>query len=529
MNNNNKPLPLQTTLNKPQPSKVQHLWKHYFDKEYQIALEKVSKKFVDDAIPEMMHVAGLSMVSGGKPEMGLSLLKTASLMMPQVINWYANAAVVLSEKYPQEALLFLDEGLTHHKYDTLYFLKGNAYTVMENFPEAKEAFLKGLELNPNSVEILLNLGNIYRRLDAPQDAFKCYERILEIDPKNHRAQFNHASFRMSKGEHVEKAKEMCLDYLKIEDSAEVAFMLSLFLLDEGNYIDGWEMYSRRWESTLTLKERLDFRAPVAKKLEQLNNNKCVVFHEQGFGDSLQFCRYLNLIEKPENITVVVPTPLLKLFKNSFPKFKVTNARNDAVPYDYEVPLLNLPMIFKTTMDTVPNQLPYLIPEKIVKTPAKIGLVWAGHKRDDPDLASVDGRRSASFETFNKYLLDLELEFGSLQLGVPAAEAENHPIIKLLNPSFDFADSLEIVCGLDLVISVDTAPAHLAAAGGVETWIISRKDSCWRWSQELHEKNGELRKTEWYPNVKMFYQKEKGDWSHPFLEIREELKKRCGLI
>lgn len=520
MSSNNKPLPLpqQTTLNKPQPSKVQHLWKNYFDKDYQVALEKVSKKFVDDSIPEMMHVAGLCMVSGGKPEMGLNLLKTASLMMPQVLNWYANAAVVLTERFPQEALLFLDEGLTHHQYETLYFLKGNAYTVMEKFAEAKEAFVKGLELNPKSVEILLNLGNIYRRLDEPNEAFKCYEKIIAIEPNNHRAKFNHASFRMSKGEHVEDAKEMCLDYLKIEDSAEVAFMLSLFLLDEGKYLEGWEMYSRRWESTLTLKERIDFRAPVAKSLEQIKDKKILVFHEQGFGDSLQFCRYLNKLEQPENVTVCVPTPLIRLFKNSFPQFKVTNSRSDGGNYDYEVPLLNLPMIFKTTVDTIPNDVPYFAHEGIVKTPAKIGLVWAGHKRPDPDLASVDGRRSVSFEFFNKYLLDLKIEFGSLQLGVPAAEADDHPIIKLLNHDMDFADSANIIAGLDLVITVDTSVAHLAAGLGIETWILSRHDACWRWL-------GKRKDTPWYPGAKLFYQKEKGDWTNVFEEVREELKKK----
>ncbi len=523
MNNNNK-------KETHQPSKVQHLWQLYFEKNYQKLLEGISKKFVDDCVPEMLHISGLAMVVNGKAEMGLPLLKTASMLMPQVINWYANASVVLCEKYPQEAMLFASEGLNHHQYETLYFCKGNALVGMEKYTEARDAFLEGLKLNPKSIEILLNLGNVYRKLDEPGLGFDCYSKILEIEPKNHRAKFNHASYRMAKGEHVEDAKQMCLDYLKIEDSAEVAFMLSLFYLDEGDYENGWKHYARRWESTLTVKDRADFRAPVATTLEEIKDKKICVFHEQGFGDSLQFCRYIPMYENiAKEIWVCVPTPLVRLFKLSFPNVNVTDTRNDAYPYDYEVPLLNSPLIFKTTMETIPNTIPYLKCEKVVKTSAKIGLVWAGHKREDADLAAVDKRRSLFFKIFEDNLLDLPLEFGSLQLGVPAAEAENHLIPKLLNSNFDFLDSANIIKGLDLVITADTAPAHLSAAiDGPEVWMISRKDSCWRWNQEKHKNEGTPNESEWYPNMKIFYQTEKGKWDDVFVEIRKELKKRYGL-
>lgn len=511
-------------------SQLQPLWKLYFDKDYQGALNQISDKFVSYCIPEMIHISGLSMIAGGKHEMGISLLKTASLLMPQVINWYANASVVLCEKYPTESLGFATEGLAQNKHDVLYFCQGNANVALQKFEDAVESFENGVTLNPRSVEILLNLGNTYRRLDQPKKAFECYDRILQIDPTNHRAQFNTASFRMSKGEHIEDAKEMCQEYLKKEDSAEVAFMLSLFLLDEGNYKDGWKMYARRWESNLTVADRVDMKAPIASNKDTIKDKKIIVFHEQGFGDSLQFCRYINMMsEITEHVTLVVPAPLVRLFQKSFPQYPVVNSRSAAGPYDYEVPMLNLPLIFSTEVSTIPNKIPYLLCDdtKIVP-PAKIGIVWAGHKRSDPDLAEVDRRRSASFKHFEGNLLDLPLEFGSLQLGVPSTEAENHPIVKLLNSNMDFLDSSNIIAGLDLVITVDTSVCHLAAGLGTETWMISRKDSCWRWMQKKQREKCKEQETEWYPNMRVFYQKEKEDWDTVLQEVREALKVRYGL-
>jgi tetratricopeptide (TPR) repeat protein len=512
------------------PSKLQPIWQLYFDKNYQAALDKISEKFINESFPEMLHIAGLSMVSGGKPEMGIALLKTACLLMPQVINWYANASVILCEKFPNDALGFASEGLVQNKHDILYFCEGNANVAMQKNEDAVVSYENGLKLNPKSVEILLNLGNTYRKLDQPKKAFECYDKILQIDPTNHRAQFNNASFKMSKGEHIENAKEMCQAYLQKEDSAEVAFMLSLFLLDEGNYIDGWKMYSRRWESNLTAADRVDMRAPLAVDKETIKNKKVIIFHEQGFGDSLQFCRYINMMSSvTNNVTLVVPVPLARLFQKSFPQYPVVNSRAAAGNYDYEVPMLNLPLIFETTVETIPNTLPYLKYEKKVETPCKIGIVWAGHKRPDPDLARVDSRRSCNFQDFLKITNGIPPEmFGSLQLGVPAHEAEGDPIVKLLHPSMDFLDSANIIKNLDLVISVDTSVCHLAAGLGVPTLMISRKDSCWRWSQKLHASQGRPHETEWYPNMKVFYQKEAGNWDDVFEEVNQEIKKRYNI-
>lgn len=518
-------------------NKNQDIWDNYFKKDYANVLEIISNKFVADSVPELLHIAGLSMVNAGKPDIGITLLKCATTLMPQVLNWYANSSVTLCEKFPEESLKFAEDGIKIAKRDVFYFCQGNALVNLKQYKEAKDAFIKGLDINPNSIEILLNLGNTYRRLGQQILGNDCYSKILEIDPKNHRAIFNMASYKMAKGEHVDNAKQMCLDYLAIEDNPEVAFMLSLFLLDEGDYINGWNLYRRRWESNLTIKDRADFRRPVAESLEQIKNKRIVVFHEQGFGDSLQFSRYVNgLKEYTNEIYLAVPTSLMKLFKLSYPFANVVNSRDLALPYDYEVPMLNLPFLFGSTLDTVPHG-PYLKYEgkkdisfergnSIIKP--KIGLVWAGHKREEEDLKLVDGRRSMSFEDFLKIIDGFPLDlFTSLQLGVPADQAADHPIHKLLNSEMDFLDSANHIASLDLVITVDTAPAHLSAGIGIDTWTLSRQDSCWRWNQKLHKKQGNPRHTEWYPNMSMFYQKTKGDWSNVIEEVREELKKRYG--
>lgn len=524
-----------TAINAVPVNKLQNIWDLYFKKDYTGVLDNISDTLVKHSVPESLHLAGLSMVNAGKPEIGIVLLQCATSLMPQMSNWYVNASIILCDKFPEESLKFAEDGMKSAKHEVFYFCQGNALVKLKKLKEAKEAFIKGLDINPNSVEILLNLGNTYRKLGNQILSNDCYSKILEVEPNNHRARFNIASNRMAKGEHVDGAKQLCLDYLAIEDNAEVAFMLSLFLLDEGDYIKGWDLYRRRWESNLTFDDRADFRRPIAESLEQIRNKRIVVFHEQGFGDSLQFSRYVNGLQSYTNeIYLAVPNALMKLFKTSYPFANVVNSRDLALPYDYEVPMLNLPYLFGSTLDNLPNtpylkydnknDISYKKENSIIKP--KIGLVWAGHRREEEDLKLVDGRRSMSFNDFLKIIDGFPLEwFTSLQLGLPAEQAVNHPIHKLLNSGMDFLDSANLISSLDLVITVDTAPAHLSAGIGVETWNLSREDSCWRWNQKLHKEQGHPRRTEWYPNMSMYYQKTKGDWSNVIEEVRNDLKKR----
>jgi hypothetical protein len=217
---------------------------------------------------------------------------------------------------------------------------------------------------------------------------------------------------------------------------------------------------------------------------------------------------------------------------SLPQVPMLVARGDVLPpFDLHCPMLSLPLALGTTVDTIPADVPYLSAPAAVAAAwgerladyargLRVGLVWAGNPRaHSPDLAAIDRRRSITPERLAP-LFDIEgALFFSLQKDGPRAP-DNLPMIDLMREIGDFADTAALIANLDLVISVDTSVAHLAAAMGKPVWVLDRFDSCWRWLRGRED-------SPWYPTLRLFRQPVSGDWDAVVARVALALEARIA--
>jgi hypothetical protein len=265
-------------------------------------------------------------------------------------------------------------------------------------------------------------------------------------------------------------------------------------------------------------------------------SKTILLHsEQGLGDTIQFCRYANLV-KAQGATVIlqVEAPLVRLL-STLKGADLVVERGAALPdFDLHASLMSLPRAFRTSLQTVPAEVPYLSaePDEIAawarklgpRTRPRVGLVWAGgFKQERPDLWSVYRRRDAPLRMLAP-LARADVDFVSLQKGEPAEseladlDAAGWDGPAMLNPAadlHDFSDTAALIENLDLVIAVDTSTAHLAGALGKPVWILNRFDTCWRWMLERTD-------SPWYPTARLFRQKSFNDWEPVVRDVAEAL-------
>ena len=289
------------------------------------------------------------------------------------------------------------------------------------------------------------------------------------------------------------------------------------LLLAGRFEEGWKEYEWR------LKEQhmsRNFSAPLWSG--EATGDRVILLHaEQGLGDTLQFCRYVPLIASGARTVLEVQAPLVRLLSRLRGIIEIV-ARGERLPsFDVHCPLMSLPRALGTTLDTIPAATPYLAADpgraadlaqaaRRPPWPARVGLVWAGGQRLDwPQLAATDRRRSIALDSMAPLAQASGVSFISLQKGEPAAQAANPPCGMALHDFtadlYDFADTAALIDGLDLVISVDTAVAHLAGALGKPVWLLNRFDTDWRWLLDRYD-------SPWYPLLRQFRQPSPGDWN-----------------
>jgi tetratricopeptide (TPR) repeat protein len=373
---------------------------------------------------------------------------------------------------------------------------GRALCDQGRLEESVVHFRDALRLEPNYRYAHNNLGIVLSRLGQPDEALAHLQAALLLDPNDAAAHHNRG----------------------------------LVLLRLGRWGEGWPEYEWRWRTTPPKSPLRDFAQPLWTGGD--TPDRVVMLHaEQGFGDTLQYCRYAPLAAKRcAKVYLEVPATLLRLCAGSLSDDKVEvvpRAANfpghERLPhFDLHCPLLSLPRVFATTLADVPAASPYLIADpadvaawsqRLSALPGlRAGLVWAGNPQY-PD----DSRRSLRLAQLAPLAIT-GVSFVSLQKGA-GAHAEAAPAgMTLLDASDDlrdFADTAAAITALDLVISVDTAAAHLAGALGKPVWLLNRFDSDWRWLVERTD-------TPWYPTMRIFRQPAFGDWDSVTAKVASEL-------
>ena len=506
-------------------TKISEVWDHYFAGRHDAVIGEGS------AAAEIMHITGLSLIAVGRFDEASTLLISSALVRPNP-EWYANACVAfLDADRATYALTFALTGMSEFPDDAnLCFNAGNVFTALEMHGEARDALERAVHADPTHWEAAMNLANSLRRVGELKAALTFYDLALSLNGDDMsgtiRTKLNKAVTLSDLG-YDEAALTLFESLAKdgVVSSPEMDFNRATLNLKMGNYLTGWELYERRWDCPMAKADKDKFLRPILTNLEEARGKHILFCHEQGFGDSIQFVRYAALFKDFEiAVTILVPEPLRRLFECF--GFPVVTSRND-IEYDFECPMLSSPRLFRTSLDTIPSNDPYLtVPQELVEQRVpqttgrlKVGIVWAGQSREDHEMKKIDDKRSIDITRLSG-LLGRNADFISLQFGDRVDEYLELPPelqpIQILQPDFDFLDTAAVIQNLDLVIAVDTSTAHLAAALGKPTWILSRFDGCWRWLKYRTD-------SPWYPNVRIFSQPDRRGWVKPIAELEEALE------
>ncbi|HEY1750085.1 MAG TPA: tetratricopeptide repeat protein [Caulobacteraceae bacterium] len=420
-------------------------------------------------------------------EAALAAFAAAVALRPDLPEAQVNRAAVLGKLGRlEEAIAGYDAAIAAAPgYADAYINKASALNDLKRTDEVLATCERALALKPGNPESLNNRGIALYDLRRPSEALAAYEAALATRP----------------------------------DFAEARFNRSLALLLTGDLKRGFTEYRWRWEvgDARRWRPRLDCPEWAG---EPLAGRRIVVFSEQGFGDSLQFIRFAAPLQAMgAAVTALVEAPLVSLLRRSLPLIEVAGAVPPTAGFDFQAPLMCLPRLLGTTLETIPADVPYLTPDQDAAARwaerlaaydgLKVGLVWAGApRRHAPASHAVDRRRSMALAQLAPLGRVSGVRFFSLQLGEAAAQLAAPPpgleLVDLTAGLTDFGDTAAMVAGLDLVITVDTAVAHLAGALGKPVWVLSRFDGCWRW---LGRED-----SPWYPTARVFHQRAPGDWA-----------------
>jgi len=402
---------------------------------------------------------------------------------------------------------------------------------LKRYQDAEESYLRAIEYRPDFEEVHNNLGLLMRGLKRHSDAEASFLRALEIRPNYAIAHNNFGNLLCD----LKRYTDAELSYLQALEArpnfTDAKWNLALLLLLTAQFSRAWPLYEIRYDAEK--KGRVVFPPAVPYPQwsgESLQGRSLLVWSEQGFGDQIQFIRYLPILRKAgiKHISLVCGQPLKRLFEAAKFADSVLSEQEalDTFPHDFWTFPLSIPLHLETTLESIPASLPYIQANQSLATTweaslpkqgMRVGLVWKGstaHANDSyrslPSLATLAPLWSVRDTTFI-----------SLQKGQGEDEATNppfgQPLLHLGPDITDFADSAAIIAQLDLVICVDTATAHLAGALGKHVWVLlpSTGMDC-RWLEERSD-------SPWYPGImRLFRQQKEGDWSATIQEVTKAL-------
>ncbi|HRN77651.1 MAG TPA: tetratricopeptide repeat protein [Candidatus Dependentiae bacterium] len=374
----------------------------------------------------------------------------------------------------------------------------------------------------HTIDAYMQRGCIYFKMKRFLDAINDFDTVIAHNPNSIRAQHCKA-YALMQSEQLDKAISIYQELIdQHPNDAHLRLGLSLALLSKGDFERGWHEHEWRWEAFHA--KRPEYNNPVWDGSADLNNKTILITCEQGSGDTFQFIRYAKLIKEMGAHVIVQTSLILKTILEQCPYIDHVICSTDTLPaFDFHASTMSLPFLFKTCLDTVPTHIPYLYanPELVTywckklaaDTNFKIGLCWQGNPNYSiQELRDIVKAKSCHVHTFLP-LADIKgISLYSLQKigGEDQLEHINEKLhITAFSDDFDnsrgrFMDTAAVITNLDLVITIDTSIAHLAAGLGKPTWVLLPKPSDWRWMLKRTD-------TPWYPNMRLFRQSTPGDW------------------
>jgi len=389
------------------------------------------------------------------------------------------------------------------------------------FNAAVASYRRAIALRANDPGSHSNLGNALRALGRHDEAEAHHRKAIELDSDYLEARYNLGLVLKDQGKFDEALACLQEAVKRKPDYIDAHWDLSLTFLTKGDLEAGFEEYEWRWRLAENSPRGFDKPAWNGGPLD----GRTILLHaEQGMGDTIQFARYVTPVaERGGRVVLECQKPLVDLFTNLDGPAEIV-ASGDTLPeFELHAPLLSLPRIFKTGLDSIPAAESYLAADPVRQEKfgdaldAKrfnVGVVWAGKSSHRNDR-----NRTAGIEPFIDLFGTPGCTFHSLQIGPRAADIQATGCAGLVrdqtNAISNFADTAALISDLDLVISVDTSVCHLAGALGKPCWVVVPYTPDWRWMMERDD-------SPWYPSLRLFRQESFGDWPGVFALIGTEL-------
>jgi tetratricopeptide (TPR) repeat protein len=401
--------------------------------------------------------------------------------------------------------------------------------VMELSERALADYDRAIELAPALVAAHLNRGNVLQELQRDDEAIASYDRAIELAPDVASSHNNRGNALMHIGRDGE-AEQSFRKAIELDPDDSAGFYnLSLLLLQRGDFAEGLKFYERRHMFARS-QGRRDYSQPqwVDPQRDAISGKTLFVYWEQGFGDTIQFCRFLRpAAELGATVIFEAQKPLRRLLSSFDDAIRIVGEEDRPTDFDYHCPLMSLPMVLGATAATIPSAVPYLRPEseirqrwaeRIGSDGFRIGIAWQG--------ATANGDLFRSFALREMEVLSRipGVRLISLQKGFGTEQLQDLPDgmkVETLGDDFDsgpdaFIDTAAVMDHLDLVISCDTSIVHLAGALGRPAWIALKKVPEWRWMVAEGT-------TPWYPTLRLFRQRAAGDWAGVFTDMANALR------
>lgn len=469
----------------------------------------------------------------GDSNRAIEAYKQAVKINPKYAKAINNIGVVLykQKRYKESAQIFEIALQSDSDYNEVYSNKGAAYNKAKDYDKAIESLEMAILKMPNHGGAYTNLGNVYNKLHDYKTAVKMHEKSIELEPNGSNAHSNLGTSYKYLGL-SDKAITSYKKAIELDPNfVNAHFDLATMYLASEDFKNGWKEYEWRFRKEEMIphiiKHKDIFSKPLFTGVEDIKGKTLLLHSEQGYGDSIQFIRFAPQLKEKFGCKIAVKCRegLKELFK-TIDEIDVIVDRSEETPsFDYQLSIMSMPFILdmKST-DELPKKMPYLkaifdkdLEIKKEKDKINIGICWSASLTGE----SYEGK-VFDLKFFEPLMNNPKINLYSLQVGDGSEDIKKFKyedkIIDLTHKLTDFSKTASLINELDLVISSDTAVAHLTGALNKPVWIPLQKIPDWRWTNK-----GET--TKWYPSAKLFRQKTAKVWESVFQSINAKLSKQ----
>jgi tetratricopeptide (TPR) repeat protein len=409
--------------------------------------------------------------------------------------------------------------------DELWLLHGTCCLVLQRYEEAARSLTHALDGNPDLAEAQFKAGVAQLHLWNCEGAVRHLKRAFALKPDSVDVVLQLAVALQRNREFADADAAFQHALSLAPENADVHWSYADFLLLLGDYRRGWEEFEWRWHHERFVTPKWRFPQPEWHG-EDIRGKTILLLPEQGFGDMLQFVRYIPMVAASGAKVLLGTPPELARLLADFPGTQGVYLAPNLLPsFDVHCPLLSLPRIFNTDVDTIPARVPYLrVHPSVVrpwaqyfarfKTTVKVGLIWSGNPAQENNR-----HRACRLADLFPLMSTKNVTLFSLQKGAPASELHTAsspvPVTDLSPRLGDFAETAAVMEHLDLLISTDTGPIHLAGGLGRPVWLMLSAIPDWRWMIGRQD-------SPWYPGMRLFRQTRAGDWSDVVERVANDL-------